>query len=119
MRPRVLVVEDDILVRIEIAETLEEAGFEVLEARDVASALTALSAVPDLHLVCTDVQMPGAQDGVALAIHVRERHPQTKVIVMSAVNNNPALPVGVPFLAKPFRSAHLVDLAQAQLRAPV
>jgi len=80
---RVLVVDDDFVVRFNTAETLGEAGFDVVEACDVASALIVLKRDSGVHLVCTDVHMPGKLNGIDLAKWVRDRRPDTKVIVMS------------------------------------
>jgi DNA-binding NtrC family response regulator len=113
--PLILVVDDDLLIRIHIAETLEEAGFDVIEACDAATALAMLQEYPGVQLVCTDVDMPGDLDGIALATHLREHHPHMKVIVISGFSKGRGLPQSIPFLAKPFLSARLLDLAHEQL----
>jgi DNA-binding NtrC family response regulator len=115
--PLVLVVVDDFLVRINTAETFEEAGFEVIEARDAASALAVLQERSDVQLVCTDVHMPGELDGIDLAVRVREHHPQLKVIVISGCSKKPDLPTSIPFLTNPFVPKRLVDFAREQLGA--
>ena len=114
---RILVVDDDFWVRLITAETLVEAGFEVIEACDVASALVVLQQEPGVGLVCTDVDMPGELDGIDLAMWVRNRHPATKVIVMSGHIRE--CPAEIPFLTKPFHSVRLVELAREQLGALV
>jgi CheY-like chemotaxis protein len=113
----VLVVDDDFLVRTYMAETLGEAGFHVVEARDAATALAVLQDNPCVQLLCTDVQMPGELDGIDLAIRVRETHRHIKVIVVSGCGKKENLPPNVPFLAKPFLSSRLIDLARKQLSA--
>ena len=116
---RVLVVDDDFLVRINTTDLLEEAGFEVIEASDVAGAINILALNARIDLVCTDVRMPGELDGIDLAILVRNRHPETKVIVMSGYAGGRDCPAEIPFLTKPFHFSRLVELVRDQLGAPV
>jgi DNA-binding NtrC family response regulator len=116
-QPLVLVVEDDFLVRLNTVEIFEAAGFKVVEAGNVASALAVLKEKSAVRLVCTDVHMPGELDGIDLALHIQERHPKTKVIVISGDRRRRALPPAIPFLPKPFLSARLVDVAREQLGA--
>ena len=114
---RILVVDDDFLVRFDAAETLEDAGYDVIEACDVESALVVLKREQGIGLVCTDVNMPGELDGIDLAMMVRNLHPKTKIIVMSGLNRRSDCPVEIPFLTKPFQAGHLVELAREQLEA--
>jgi DNA-binding NtrC family response regulator len=116
---RVLVVDDDFLVRLNTAEIFEEAGFEVIAACDVASALVVLKQDSSVGLVCTDVHMPGKLNGIDLATWLRNHHPDIKVIVMSCHSRSCDLPAGIPFISKPFVSRHLVELAREQLEAIV
>jgi DNA-binding NtrC family response regulator len=81
--PTILIVEDELFGRLDLSDALREAGFRVLEAVSGDEAERILQAHDDIDLVLTDVQMPGSLDGLALARHVMERRPATKVIVMS------------------------------------
>src|SRR3546814_3058625 len=74
--PRVLVAEDDTLVRIAIAEALRDAGFRVMEAASAAEALAYLEAAERVDLVFSDIQMPGSLDRFGLARRLRGPHPQ-------------------------------------------
>jgi DNA-binding NtrC family response regulator len=116
-RPAVLLVEDDFLLRINTADILQEAGFEVVEASDAANALALLQEIPCFQLICTDVQMPGELDGIDLALRVRERHPEMRVIIMSSQSRHSDRLPSVPFLSKPFLASRLVDLARRELAA--
>jgi DNA-binding NtrC family response regulator len=110
----ILLVEDDPLLRLDIAETLREAGFEVIEAGEADSAWALLQNSPSVQLVCTDVEMPGALDGVDLASLVRGHRPMTKLILMSGnKDHSHRLPM-TPFIGKPFLPDHLVELARAE-----
>jgi DNA-binding NtrC family response regulator len=116
-RPAVLIVDDDFLVRLHAADILQEAGFEVVEASDAANALALLQENPCFQLICTDIQMPGELDGIDLALRVRERYPDMRVIIMSAQSGHGDRLPSVPFLSKPFPACRLVDLARRELAA--
>jgi CheY-like chemotaxis protein len=79
-RPVVLIVEDELLIRMDAIEMIECAGFDTLEAANADEAIAILSARPDIHVVFTDIQMPGSMDGVKLAHFVRDRWPPIKII---------------------------------------
>ena len=82
-RSVILIVEDDILCRVSAAEHLRSVGYEVAEAADAGEAITILDSGENVDAVFTDVQMPGAMDGLMLAHWVYEHHPGTKVLVTS------------------------------------
>jgi DNA-binding NtrC family response regulator len=118
MRPVILVVEDDLAIRLNIVEILLEAGFEVLEAPDTASALASMEDHPDIRLVYTNVRIPGELDGIALVLRLRALYPEVRVIIISAFAKDRARLPAVPFLPKPFSEKRLVDLAREAL-API
>jgi CheY-like chemotaxis protein len=70
----VLVVEDEIILRMFIADSLRDEGYQVLEAGRAEEALTILDAGIEVDLV-TDVRMPGAMDGMGLALHSKQMAP--------------------------------------------
>ena len=79
----VLVVEDEQLIRMDTASSLEAVGFIVYEAGNAAEAIRCLELHNEIRLIFTDVQMPGSMDGIALAHYVRDRWPPVKIIVTS------------------------------------
>jgi CheY-like chemotaxis protein len=79
----VLVVDDEILVRLAIADYLRDAGYAVVEAADAAEALGVLASGKPVDAVFTDVQMPGIMDGLMLVHWVHEHYPATQVLVTS------------------------------------
>jgi len=81
--PVVLVVEDETLIRELVAEELEVAGYTVVIANDADQAIAILEARQDIHLVFTDINMPGAMDGLKLAAAVRDRWPPVHIIITS------------------------------------
>jgi CheY-like chemotaxis protein len=102
-RPVVLIVEDEVLVRISTRETVETAGFEVVEAGNADEAIAILTARDDIHLIFTDIHMPGSMDGLKLAHFVRNRWPPVKIVATSghARIAEGDLPEGGRFLPKP------------------
>ena len=116
----VLVVEDEFLIRTDIADQLRENGFTVFEASDADAAIQLLEVRTDIHVVFTDVDMPGSMDGLKLAAYVRDRWPPIKLIVTSghmAVEES-RLPKGGRFFPKPYEVRHItsaiVDLITAE-----
>lgn len=81
---KVLVVEDEALIRLDFVSRLADAGFEPLEAGSAAAALEMLESNRDIRVVFTDVRMPGDMDGIELARAVRKRWPPTLIVVCSA-----------------------------------
>jgi CheY-like chemotaxis protein len=102
---KVMIVEDEFLIRLTLAEALADDGFEVLEAADANEALALLGETPDISLLLTDIQLPGGRDGVALARAVRERSPDIPVLYMTgrpdSISRGATAP-GDGFIAKPY-----------------
>jgi CheY-like chemotaxis protein len=101
---RVLVVEDEALVRLSARDQIEAAGFNFYEAYNADEAILLLEAHPDIGPIFTDVDMPGSMDGVKLAHYVRTRWPRVKIIVTSGYQHvtSDQLPKGSIFLSKPY-----------------
>ena len=118
----ILLVEDEELLRAVVRESLEEHGYQVLEARNPAEALSISNSYSDaIHLLLTDVIMPG-MTGVALAARLSSERPQIRVIYMSgytsqAVINHAALPEEVRYLEKPIPTNVLLRAIRAALQA--
>ncbi|PZQ58546.1 MAG: hybrid sensor histidine kinase/response regulator, partial [Variovorax paradoxus] len=106
-----LLVDDDAEVRRVIRRSLLELGYAVLEADGGAEALTLLRHTPGIALVLSDVVMPGAVDGVAVARAVRDARDGTAGPAMVLMSGNApddiARPAGVPLLTKPFTAEQL------------
>ena len=115
-----LVVEDDALVRFDLAQTLEAEGYKTFEAADAAEAIAVLEANSEIRVVFTDIQMPGTMDGLALARYVRLRWPPT-IIVVSSGRCSPRpdeMPSGAVFMGKPYAPqvlAKVLDNIRQQL----
>jgi CheY-like chemotaxis protein len=104
IRPVVLLVEDEPLVRMDAADVLEHAGFEVIEAADAGAAQAALESRDDIHVLFTDVQMPGPMNGLELAWLVHDHQPHICVLITSGHirPEQDKLPERAVFIAKPY-----------------
>ena len=104
IKPLILVVEDEALVRFVAADLLEEGGFAVAEAANAENAIRVLENRPDVQLLFTDVQMPGAFDGLELVRRVHERWPHIRLVITSArARPHPSdIPADGCFIGKPY-----------------
>jgi DNA-binding NtrC family response regulator len=114
---RVLVVDDEPLIRWSIAETLGAAGHQVTEAQDAASALRALADAPDTDLVLLDFRLPDSND-LGLLAEIRRMAPAVLVIMMTAFGTPDvtagALKLGaLKVLNKPFNMHELERLVRS------
>ena len=116
-RPSILVVADDLLVRLNTADILRNAGFEVFEAKGAATALALLQRRQGIRLLCTEVRLSGELDGVDLVLSTRDRHPETRAILVSPHDRDRSRLPSVPFLSNPFHERRLVEVAREELSA--
>ncbi len=114
VQTRVLVVEDEFLIRMTLAEALGDEGFEVIEAETADAALPLLQADPGIRLLLTDIQLPGVLNGRSLAQKAREQLPTLPIIYMTGRPDptDAATPLDV-FIAKPYT---LNDICEAARR---
>jgi CheY-like chemotaxis protein len=82
--PVLLVVEDEVLIRLSVCDFLRDEGFTVIEAGNAGDALAVLNVRGDIALVLTDLNMSGAMEGVRLIREIRRSYPAIKVITASA-----------------------------------
>jgi PAS domain S-box-containing protein len=100
---RVLLVDDDALVRMGTADMLEDLGHEVIEANSATEALSLLEATPGIDLVITDQAMPGMR-GTELAARIAQVRPSLPVILATGYADLPrGEGTALPRLSKPFR----------------
>ena len=106
----VLVVEDELLIRMCSVAALENAGYRILEARNSAEALAILARPNIVAILVTDVHMPGEMDGLGLVARVRADRPDIRSAVVSAnVTSEEACNAGaVGVIMKPFTPETLV-----------
>jgi CheY-like chemotaxis protein len=109
----ILVVEDEILIRLDVADYLRQCGYRVLEASSAADAVTVLQTDHDVDVVFSDAQMPGAMDGFGLARWIRANRPDLKVILTSGVVRSAELAGDLcedgPIEEKPYHPQRLLE----------
>ena len=114
----VLVVEDEMMVRMPIAEYLRDCGYNVVEAGDAKEAIAAMDCDEPVSLVFSDVRMPGKMDGFALAEWFRFHYPTVPVLLTSGYGGRtvPAATIpGVRFIEKPYSQTQVANRIAALL----
>ena len=107
---RILVVEDEALIRDFVLEELQYAGFDVVVAANADEAIVILENQLDIRLVFTDIDMPGSMNGMKLAAAVRERWPPIHIIVTSGKGRPGELPARALFIPKPYIGRNVVEV---------
>lgn len=107
----VLIVEDEPLIRMGVADYVGDTGFATLEAGSGDEALAILSERDDIDVVFTDVNMPGKIDGMALSRLISERWPQIGVIITKGMVRPRSVDLSprAVFFTKPYNFKNLVD----------
>ena len=120
---RVLLVEDEGLIRLVTAEYLRDEGFEVVEAWDGDEAARLLDGPDGFDVLVTDVRMPGMLDGVDVAVRARRRRPELPVLVVSGYAAQLMSRLGVlqpaaVFIGKPYALSEIVEVLSRLTRNP-
>ena len=115
--PNVLVVEDEMILRMRAVDIVEDAGFCPVEAVNADEAISILESRSDISLLFTDIQMPGSMDGLKLAHAVHDRWPSIKIILVSGQvqPSDAERPANSRFFGKPLG----VEQMSAELQAMV
>ncbi len=120
MVARVLLVEDEFLIREILAEALEDAGFGVWQAEDGDAAADLIDISDEFDLVVTDIQMPGHLDGVRLGRRIRLKQPGIPIIYTTgrpeAMKEVARLGPHDVFVAKPYGPSEIVGIANRMLQ---
>lgn len=116
----ILVVEDEGDVRTLVVALLSGIGYEILEAGNAESALTALETSSRINMVLTDVILAGEMNGPDLAREISRRRPGIGILYMSgyaenAIANYAGIDEGAELLTKPFKRADLAQKVRAVL----
>ena len=112
--PTVLIVEDEILIRTLLCDTLRHAGYAVIEAANAEEAVSVLHASLDPDILITDVRMPGTIDGFELAAYVKRTRPALKVIITSGhAGAQQANGLADAFLPKPYQLGAIMGRIRA------
>jgi len=106
----ILVVDDEIFIRLDIAEVLRNASFRVIEAGNADEALDVLNSGYSIDALVTDIRMPGSIDGIDLAARVRSTWPHMKIIVVTSYSPTwPDPTVFDLFIGKPYDPARFIQ----------
>jgi CheY-like chemotaxis protein len=107
----VLVVEDEPLIRMDLASMIEDAGIDVIEACNADDAIAILEVRKDISIIFTDIEMPGSMDGLKPAFAVRDRWPPVSIIIASGrIRPEPhEMPSEVQFLRKPHNEVVVME----------
>src|SRR2546421_8589691 len=115
----VLVVEDEMLLRMRAVDMVEDAGFTSVEAVNADEAVAILESRSDIALLLTDIQMPGSMDGLKLAHAVHERWPDIKIVLVSGQvkPSDSERPAHSRFFGKPLVVEQMIVELQAMVGA--
>src|ERR1051325_3460117 len=118
-RPNVLVVEDEIVLRMRAVDIVEDAGFTAVEAVNADEALAILESRADISLLFSDIQMPGSMDGLKLAHAVHDRWPAIRIILVSGQVevSKTDKPADSRFFGKPLEMKQMITELQEMVGA--
>ena len=121
MTYRILLVEDERLIRLTLVETLEDAGYTVVEAVNGDEACVLMQGTNGFDVLLTDIQMPGLADGIEVARNFHKRHPRRPVVFMTGRPETLArvgrLSPNEALLRKPFGSTQMLGALESVLAA--
>lgn len=117
--PRILIVEDEFLIRLTLMEALSDEGFDVLEADTGDTALPILQRDPSIQLLLTDIQLPGVLDGRSLAARARETRPDLPVLFMTGRPDPTTRATARDrYIAKPYTLADICKIVHDLIHQP-
>lgn len=113
----ILVVEDEVLVRMMVSDSLRDAGYQVIEAINADEAISVLKSGARIDLMLTDVRMPGSMDGLGLLEYCRDVFPALPVIITSGhLLPHDALTKGAAdFLGKPYSFDYAITVVEREI----
>jgi len=114
---KVLVVEDEMILRMRAVDIVEDAGFLPIEAVNADEAISILESRSDISLLFTDIQMPGSMDGLMLAHAVHDRWPFIKIVLVSGQvkPSDAERPAHSRFFGKPLGVEQMIGELQAMV----
>lgn len=111
----ILVVEDEPLLLMDAVDMIEDAGFRTYQARCAETAIALMERHDDIRILFTDIDMPGAMNGLDLAAYVRDRWPPTVILITSGIVglNKDTMPDGARFFPKPYSTNDITEVLRA------
>jgi len=117
----ILIVEDEALLRMSLADSLRDCGFLPIEACNADEAVEILEMDVEIDVVLTDVRMPGNMDGFGLAKWIRENRPELPVFVASGYSGKfdlaEELCASEAYFTKPFNVSEVAPKLKAAAHA--
>ena len=111
----VLIVQEEFLLRMDVADAFEAVAFKIFQASTADEAIFLLEREPTIRVVFTDIDLPGTTDGLALAHYIRGRWPPTILLVSSARIPRKALPSKTHFVQQPYLDGGLAQAVKEVL----
>ncbi|WP_375410087.1 response regulator [uncultured Methylobacterium sp.] len=110
-RPVILLVEDEALTIMDLADVLEDGGYETVQCASAERAMGILQARPDICGLITDVELSGKVNGFDLANAVSEARPQLPIVIVSgrAAPDPARMPDGARFISRPCTGEDILD----------
>src|SRR6202042_1001658 len=107
----ILIVEDDILANEHLEFILQRAGYEVLSATSADEAADLLEDHLDVHLLVTDVNLPGTTNGLKLAAATKALRPDVNIIIVTGYSapKSDEIPPGSLFVSKPYNAREMIE----------
>lgn len=120
-RATILIVDDEATLRSVFSDMMTRQGYRCITAANAVDALQIIeSNLLEFDMLVTDIKMPGALDGVALASKLRDFQPDVAILVITGYPESAAMKEvksrGFRVLEKPFRQAELESAVAEQLR---
>jgi CheY-like chemotaxis protein len=114
--PRILIVEDEVLIRMFMRDVFEEVGFKTREAANGDEALELLK-TEEFSVLVTDIEMPGTMTGLDLARTVETKWPRTGLVLISGrtLPSPDGMPAKARFIAKPWQMETLLQVVREVL----
>lgn len=113
---KILIVDDEEVVRDLVGDIFEESSYTVIKARDGYEGLEALAEHADIAIVLTDIRMP-RMDGVEFIRLCREKYGPIPIIVVTGVYEGMEIPEAYYVMPKPCDFRHLVKIVKSALSA--
>ena len=107
----ILIVEDDVLANEHLEFILQQAGYEVVSATSADEAAALLEDREDVRVIVTDINLPGAMNGLRLAAAVKARRPAINIVIVTGYSAPKAdeLPPGSLFISKPYSAQKMIE----------